>query len=81
MFYSTGAARSRGEFIRRGEKNTKKRKSAKRSRASFDVRKFTGDVTDSSSSDKSDSDEITDLSGNEECFPYSQFITLIESYC
>ena len=67
MFYSTGAARSRGEFIRRGEKNTEKRKSAKRSRASFDVRKFMSDVTDSSSSDESDRDGSTDSSTNEEC--------------
>ena len=47
-------------------KEYRKRKSVKKSRASFDVRKFTSDVTDSSSSDNSDSDESTDLSANEE---------------
>ena len=39
----------------------------KKSSASFDVRKLTSDVMDSPSSDKSDSDESTDSSTNEEC--------------
>ena len=46
------------------EERVLKRKSAKKSRAYFDVGKFLSDVIDSSSSDKSNRDGSTDSSTN-----------------